>query len=262
MRAGAARSIDAFFSGTGGDSVFCALGSAAPAADALRTFGPSARFLRAIREVAEIHDINVWTAGRMAVRHARRRPPRPRWPGTSVFLNADRLPAEPLFHPWLVEPERALGGTRSHIKSIMAALAHLDGYARHRVAPSVYPLLSQPVIETCLRIPTWLWIAGGRDRAVARHAFSSVLPSQIVNRRTKGAMDGFCLQMFQENRSRLQSWLVDGYLANAGLIDRATLGAYLERNAPIRDDLFYRILPIADTEAWLRAWLDGGSVPL
>jgi asparagine synthase (glutamine-hydrolysing) len=183
----------------------------------------------------------------MAVRQALRRPPRPIWPRAGDFLATDALPAVPLFHPWLEEPHGALPGKRIHIRSIMAAMAHLDGYARHNIAPSVFPLLAQPVIETCLRIPTWLWVTGGRDRAAARTAFAEVLPQAVIARRTKGRINSYVAAVFRSNRRRLQSLLLDGYLADRGLLDRPAIEAFLDVEGPAVDDRFYHLLPIADT---------------
>jgi asparagine synthase (glutamine-hydrolysing) len=250
-----ASGVEAFVSGTGGDCVFCAPGSAAPAADALRLFGPGRRFLRAVRHIADVHDTNLWTAGSMAWRQAHRPPIHRVWPGTDVFLAKDMLPREPDFHPWLVEPGDALPGRRSHIRSVVAAFSHLDGYARHAVAPSLFPLLSQPVMETCFRIPTWMWIDGGRDRAVARQAFGDVLPAKVIDRRSKGGMDAYCLRNFEANRERLEPYLLDGHLSGAGLLDRPSVAAYLRQPVGSRDPRFYHLLPIIDAEAWARGWL-------
>lgn len=247
--------VEAFVSGTGGDCVFCAPGSAAPAADALRLFGPGRRFLRAVRHIAEVHDTSLWIAGSMAWRQAHRPPIHRVWPGSDAFLAKDVLPREPDFHPWLVEPEDALPGRRSHVRAVVAAFAHLDGYARHAVAPSLFPLLSQPVMETCFRIPTWMWIDGGCDRAIARQAFSDVLPAKVIDRRSKGGMDAYCLRNFEANRARLEPYLLEGHLAGAGLLDRPAVVAYLRQPVGSRDPRFYRLLPIIDAEAWARGWL-------
>lgn len=248
--------VEAFVSGTGGDCIFCAPGSAAPAADALRLFGPGRRFLRAARHIAEIHDASLWTAGAMAWQQAHRPPLHPIWPASDAFLARDKLPHEPDFHPWLVEPDGALPGRRSHIRAVVAAFSHLDGYARHTVAPSLFPLLSQPVMECCFSIPTWMWIEGGRDRAIARHAFADLLPSKVIDRRSKGGMDAYCLRNFEANRARLEPYLLEGQLAGAGLLDRSAVASYLRAPVGLRDPRFYRLLPIIDAEAWARSWVD------
>ena len=253
--------VDVFVSGTGGDCVFCSPASAAPAADAWRRFGPGRQFLRAACAIAEIHDTTLWTAGSMAWRQAHRPPIHRLWPNNHAFLVRDRLPREPDFHPWLVEPADALPGRRSHIRAVIAAFAHLDGYARHRVAPSVFPLLSQPVMEACFRIPTWMWIDGGRNRAVARQAFRDILPAKVLDRRSKGGMDAYCIRNFEANRSRLEPFLLDGHLAQASLLDRPLVASFLRQPVGSGDQRFYRLLPIIDAEAWARSWLGSSNPP-
>ena len=253
--------VEGFVSGTGGDCIFCAPGSAAPAADALRLFGPGRRFVRAVRHIAEVHDTSLWIAGSMAWKQAHRPPIHRIWPGSDAFLARDVLPREPDFHPWLIEPDNALPGRRSHIRAVVAAFAHLDGYARHAVAPSLFPLLSQPVMETCFRIPTWMWIDGGRDRAIARQAYRDVLPAKVIDRRTKGGMDAYCLRNFEANRARLEPYLLEGHLSGAGLLDRPAIAAYLRQPVTLRDPRFYRLLPIIDAEAWARGWLGPAPGP-
>ncbi|WP_263587539.1 asparagine synthetase B family protein [Sphingopyxis sp. GC21] len=242
--------IGAFVNGTGGDCVFCSLGTAAPATDRLKAHGPFTGFATTVRDVARVHGDNIWNVTRMALRRHWRRPPLPAWRRNQLFLNDDCLPAAPSYHPWLDAPPDTPSGTRAHVHAIVASYAHLDGYGRHAVAPSLFPLLSQPVVEACLSIPTWLWVAGGRDRAVARAAFRTELPRIVAERRTKGGMDAFCAHMFEINRIRLRPFLLDGQLAAAGLLDCRAIEAYLARPFTNRDQLFYQLLPIVDAEAW------------
>lgn len=242
----------AFVSGTGGDCVFCSLGTATPATDYLRSQGPRPHLVALLRDMAAIHGTNIWNVTRLMLRQIRRGRPALPWARNSQFLAADRLPLAPDPHPWLDEPGHVLPGTRAHVRAIIAANAHLDGYGRQQTAPSLYPLLAQPVVEACLAIPTWLWVDGGSDRAIARNAFRQSLPEKIVARRTKGSMDAFCARAFDRNRDRLRPFLLDGLLAGAGLLDRAKIETYLSRPFSNRDDLFYHLLPIADTEAWAR----------
>lgn len=251
--------VSAFINGTGGDCVFCSLGTAAPATDRLKAHGMTAGLAATVRDVAAVHGDNVWTVARMAFRRSRRGPPVPIWKRNRAFLNDARLPGAPDRHPWLDEPEGALPGSRAHIQAILASYAHLDGYGRHAVAPSLFPLLSQPVIEACLSVPTWLWVKGGRDRAVAREAFRNALPRTVVERRTKAGMDAFCAWTFELNRPRLRPFLLDGLLAGAGLLDRTAIEACLAQPLANRDQLFYRLLPIIDTEAWVRGVVAASS---
>lgn len=251
----AARDNDAaaFISGTGGDSVFSSLASATPAIDLLKAKGPGSGIFRVVRDIAGVHDTNVWRVWAIMLGQLRRGPPMLRWKRNTRFLRADRLPETPSDHPWLDEPSDALPGKRAHIRAIMAAYAHLDDYGRHQTAPSIYPLLAQPVVEACLRVPSWLWVSGGLNRAAARAAFADLLPRTVIERRTKGAMDAYCARTFETNRARLKPFLLDGCLADAGLLDREAIESYLSEPIGARDARFYHLLPIADMEAWARA---------
>lgn len=247
--------VDAFFSGAGGDCVFASPGSAAPAADVLLRFGMGMRFLRAVDALAEIHHASAWEVARMAWQQTRRGPIHARWPADPMFLAPGCAPVAAPDHPWFNEPKGILPGKRSHVRAILAALAHVDGYPRHEVAPSRYPLLSQPVIETVLRIPSWLWIEGGRDRSVARTAWADVLPAKVLERRSKGGLDGYSIAMIEANRDALRPFLLEGHAARSGLIDRPALEAVLAGRARRGDTAIYRLFPLIDVEAWARAWL-------
>src|SRR3546814_18425449 len=72
----------------------------------------------------------------------------------------------------------------------------IELYPRSTAAPQITPLLSQPIVELCLSIPTWQWVRGGRDRAVARAAVADLLPALIAQRRTKGGPTGFLRRVF------------------------------------------------------------------
>lgn len=248
--------FSAFVSGAGGDCVFCSPASAAPAADVLRRFGIGRAAWAAVDALARIHHASVWDVAKMAWRQARERTAQSQWPRTTGFLAQDALPTIAPVHPWLAEPADVLPGKRSHVRAILAALAHVEGYGRHALAPSRFPLLSQPVVEAALRIPSWLWIEHGRDRAVARTAYSGFLPASVLDRRTKGGLDSYAIAMLARNRNALQPFLLEGHVSRSGLLDRQRLEAALARQPRRGDANTYLLFPLIDTEAWVRAWLD------
>jgi asparagine synthase (glutamine-hydrolysing) len=124
------------------------------------------------------------------------------------------------------------------------------------LAPICSPLLSQPVVETCLRIPTWLWFEQGRNRSVAREAFAGLLPATVIGRRTKAAFDSLGAQIIRRNATELRSMLLDGILVRKGIadpdaIDRAFRGEIAD------GELVAELLGIADVEAWASGWASG-----
>lgn len=255
---GEERGAPAYMSGAGGDCVFATPFSATPAADAFRRHGPGRRFIRSIADLATLYRASIWATGRMAWRFIRD-PDRRRAPVRSTaFLAPERLPDQPQWHPWRDAPSSVPPGKVAHVRAIGAALAHIDGFERQGIAPMLFPLLARPVIEACLRAPSWMWVEGGVTRAVARRAFADRLPPEVIWRQSKGGMDAYCYRNFDACRPRLRPFLLDGHLARAGLLAADEIEAFLAEPPREHDVRFYRLLPIIDAEAWARSWLGDG----
>jgi asparagine synthase (glutamine-hydrolysing) len=240
---------DAFASGGGGDDIFCYLRTVLPAIDRMRVEGIVA-MLSSAMDIATMNHSTLWEAlYRIARRLIRRRP------GTSQvdlrFLSQDARAEES-------SPGGQTGGPcpgkSEHVSSILSIHNYLEGHARAGFAPILSPLLSQPIVECCLSIPTWHWCEGGRNRAVARRAFSGLLPPIILERRSKGHFDGFCGALFDRNRDLVRSILLDGHLAAQGLLDCKAIEAALRSPFPPADNVS-RLLALIDVESWTASWL-------
>jgi asparagine synthase (glutamine-hydrolysing) len=245
----------ACFDGIGGDAVFGFLASASPAADRLLRQGP----LAAVASVADIASQTGASVGTIAYRAVRRAWFQSRsydWRGDDRFLAGDlthQSHAGPL-HPWLTAPRGAAPSSAARIAMVMRATVQAGNSGRPDAPPMISPLLSQPVVELCLSIPSWRWCEGGRDRAIARQAFASDLPREIIARRSKGGAEAFCYDVLEANRSLLRDRLLGGELARHGIIDRRALEPILTSPAPPPANLFLRLLDLAEAEAWAEAW--------
>lgn len=245
--------VDAFFSGGGGDNVFCFISTAAPAADAFRAFGPGRRFIGAIGDLAQMHQCTAWTVATLAIRKLMR--PKPHaWPRRDLFLRADALPTSADAHPWMTPPAGTPPGKREHVLSLTNTQNVNEGKDRARHGAVRYPLLSQPIVETCLRIPTWMWIAGGRNRSVAREAFAGSLPKAIVHRRTKGDFTAFIGSMYRRRLDVIRELLLDGELARNGLLDRQAVEENLKDDVTLPASSFSTLLKLGSVEVWARSW--------
>ena len=120
-------------------------------------------------------------------------------------------------------------------------------------AQAISPLITQPVAEACLRVPSWLWLAPGQDRAAARHAFQSALPQAIVHRRSKGTPTSFVATIFDRNRPAIRDMLLGGRLAALEILDVNAVERALDIAGPVRDLRFVRIMELVDAEAWASA---------
>jgi len=248
---------DAFFSGGGGDNVFCYLRSVTPVVDRWRRQRFGRGLLATAADMALLAETRPWEVWyRIGLRLLRRRV-RPDWTADASLLSAaatDALPL-PAGHPWLPVPDDVPPAKRAHVLSLIRVQNHLDGHGRQAFAPVVFPLLAQPVMEACLRVPSWLWCAGGRNRAVARAAFADALPGTVLARQSKGAFDNLCTLILADRRDLLRAMLGDGVLAHQGLLDSAATTTLLA--TPVIDSVsVMRLLALADVEAWARAWLE------
>ncbi|MCD9007025.1 asparagine synthase [Luteimonas sp. XNQY3] len=247
---GNALDVASYFSGGGGDSVFSYLSNASPAADAWlgRGLRPG---LKAIRELSELHQCTFWKAARLTVRKALGAPKRPIAADAS-FLTVRGKASKPADHPWFAAPAGVLPGDRERVHELLNTQNFRDGNPRSARRWLRMPLLSQPVVEACLRVPTWMWISGGRNRSVARSAFADLLPPEILNRRSKGTYVNYSGAVFRRNKEAIRDFLLTGELHARGLLDTAALQRLFQNPLPVQEASFMRMYELCMAENWVR----------
>lgn len=249
--------VGAHFSGNGGDAIFCNMRSALPFVDRFLVEGPRLSLGHTLRDLCDLTGAD----GRTVLRHAWNRyrslgePRTPKFNGLGLQAGwLSRIAAAGFRHPWLADLQAGvLPGKAAHVAFLVRSHRSLELYPRRDAPPHVAPLLSQPIVELGLAIPTWEWIAGGRNRSVARSAFQELLPDQILRRTHKGGPGGFCQMIYERHGAVMRSRLRDGWLAGAGILDPAILDAPEDpgwRGAERTD----RILSLAAAESWARWW--------
>lgn len=240
---------EAIFTGAGGDNIFGYLTSAAPIVDAFRFAGPRAAW-GAAGDLARVMNDNVWKALRLAARKAV--VPGRFWPSDTSLLSQRFAGREPE-HPWLDGARAAWPGQRTYALKLLPIQPFLDGYDRAFARPMIAPLLSQPLVEYGLGVPSWQWGEGGQDRALARHAFRNNVPETVLARRVKGRIESLFYPSFDRHRSRLRSFLLDGWLAGERLIDCDAVRALVDGEIPADGVAAIRLLHLADMERWVRS---------
>ena len=244
--------LDAYFTGIGGDNVFCYLQSASPLIDRWRTPGQRSHAWRTLNDLCCLTDVSWFDCLAMAFRRVTR-PAAYRWEGDATFLTCPPT-NEALGHPWLDNPRNILPGKAAHVSMLVRIQGTIDGFERRHMPAQINPLLSQPIMEACLRIPTWDWVSGGRNRSVVRQAFTDSLPSQIVRRRTKGGPDSFASELLAGARGRLNDRLREGMLVSRGIVDGGTLNARLDDPKPFSPKEGMRLMALTEAENWVRHW--------
>lgn len=242
--------VEGFFSGAGGDTVFCYLKTAAPAADALRERGVKAGLV-AIGNLATLHRCTVFKAGRLTLRKVLQRP-HTTWKENRSLLNPACATTTSEHHPWMDAPPGALPGDHEKIRDLIGNQLFRDAGPRGLERSMHFPLLSQPVIEACLKVPTWMWITDGRNRAVARQAFADQLPRSILDRHSKGSYTGHMASVYMRNKLKIREFLEEGQLCAHGLLDRSALANFFAKDLAPRDLSFLRIFDLCAAENWTR----------
>lgn len=248
---------NAHFSGTGGDNVFCYLQSSRPFADRLLREGPGAAWIT-LRDLSMMTGASTPTIARDGLTRLMPQRRSYQWRGDPSFLNSDMMGSVPLElrHPWLQLPPKGLPGRALHSVLLLRIQNYLEQHFLPGLPPKIAPLMSQPIMEFCLSLPTWVWCEGGQNRSLARQAFAKSLPSEIISRRSKGGPDNFSLAVFDCYSSAIRELLLDGAMAKAGLLDKAAIETALEHGRPTKASSKLRILALTDAEAWVRNWVD------
>ncbi len=249
-------SIDAHFSGNGGDGILCSIRSAVPFLDRFLAEGPSSALSDTLRDICVLTGADKITVLRHAWRRYRRDGGRHGVQYSASGLCADvvaRIETNGAMHPWLAAPDDVLPGKTVHTAYLMRTQQGVELYPRAVSPPHIAPLLSQPIVELCLSIPTWMWISGGLNRAVARKAFEGWLPEIITRRTQKGGPGGFDLAIYRRHRSALHEHLRGGLLADAGVLDMTLLDAP-EDPSWRGSERIQHILALGAAESWARWW--------
>lgn len=254
----------AIFSGSGGDEMFDPFHPRLSVVDYLFHHGWSTGAGHYLYESAQSESASIWRVGRAVLRE-KFLPSRPdmlalaisKRPLVNAAVIADlrsrfrREQAQATVYSYAVPP-----GKRNHIDGLVQIDEYYDPVGLPGDAEPIVPLMSQPVIETALRIPTYVLSVGGLDRGLARRAFVRELPPEIASRRDKGGVNEHTLAILRSELPFIRSLLLDGLLVQHGLLDRAKLAEALS-DTPSRTTLgLFGVHQYISMEAWLRSWVD------
>lgn len=256
---------DAVVAGHGGDTLFLQRSLASNlAADCLRVKGPGADVLRIAYDQATLEQRSVWAVlGETAGDVIRPRGWRPYAFLDDVSPNAPRplapiaesgLPSSYWMHPWIDSAVRLPPGKRDQVLSFIGLYNYFVLYGYGVTLDAINPYQSQPIIELALRIPTYQFVRGGRDRALQRAAFGSLIPERIARRTGKGLINHQLLVAVARNASFLRELVLDGDIVRQDWIDRQAAEALFSEEQLLRGSGLMSALGLVSAEAWLQGW--------
>jgi len=258
----AQRGANGLFTGAGGDGIFFQAHAELAVADYLFDRGIGPGLMRTAVDAAQVERKSVWPLIFKALKSRFSRS----WnPAMGANRPERTLIGEPVRqivardggfrHPWFT-PERTRGvppGILWHVVSVATPPAYYSVFGPESSPERTLPLMSQPLIELCLRMPTYMLIRSGTDRAVARRAFAPDLPAETIRRTGKGRVDQHLRNVLDANLGFVREYLLDGVLVARGLLDRKNLEHYLTRESSPADFQYTEILQEhLCVEAWVR----------
>lgn len=145
-------------------------------------------------------------------------------------------------------------GKKNHIKYVFHAVPYADRNQRVSGFTITHPLLSQPVIELGLKIPTYQSFADGYDRIFFRRSVSRVKRPRALWRTNKGETIGSMTKSFARHASEVHEILLQGRLVKDGLINISWLD---EQIGKIRHGHIIHLWPLIHlltAQLWLNQW--------
>jgi asparagine synthase (glutamine-hydrolysing) len=250
-----------YLTGQGGDHLFHAAETALGFSDYLRRHGMGPGMLSELANSARLSNLSVWrvlrdtlpkafgktqTTSLLGAIAARRTP-----------LNSaalDLFDPDYAFPDWARVPRGLPPGKFDQVSGILHMIQVQDRLFQDDTREVVHPLMSQPLIELCLRLPVYLLSHAGVSRGLARKAFEGRLPDLVRLRMTKGEATRYFVDQLRLNRSLLLDCLMDGELVAHRIVERRDVETFLREDQFLTHPAGRMILVYYAIEAWLRTW--------
>jgi len=237
----------AIFTGQGGDHLFLKTQSPLGFSDYVRHHGPGPGLLREL-----VHASRLSGQSALSVLHTH-------------FTGRNPYSGSPSADPHRLQRNENSLDPSPHAKKVargkleqVRRLPHLfqlrEPLIRSDFVDIVHPLISQPLVELCLRLPVYVLAAGGISRGLARLAFKGRIPDAVRLRMTKGSASGHFSDLLAANAAMLESVLSRGALVSSGLLSDGDFRPLLARNSHRVSGQAGRLLVFYTVEAWLRRW--------
>jgi asparagine synthase (glutamine-hydrolysing) len=167
---------------------------------------------------------------------------------TSQFI--PKTPPSSYLEPYL---QHFLPGKIAHI----AALAHAVEYAERDILSGItmpHPLLSQPVVELGLKIPTYQTFANGYDRIYFRKAVTKLQKTKALWRNIKGETSSSMVKNLAKSTDYIHDLVTGGRLAKEGVINLEWVEKEIQKIKHGHVDNLWPLLHMIAVNKWLKQW--------
>ena len=150
--------------------------------------------------------------------------------------------------------KRFYPGKSIHIQALHHAVAYAE--RNRNVAPHItaHPLLSQPLVELALQVPTYQSFANGFDRILFRNAVSRIKKPKALWRTIKGQTTGTMTKMFFKDTFFVRDALLQGRLVTSGMIDTQWLEQEIIKIRHGQIENMWTMIQLFTAQQWLNQW--------
>lgn len=147
-------------------------------------------------------------------------------------------------------------GKMNHIAAVLAPYFEQGAVMPNDYLERALPLYSQPLVELCAQLPTYLLVAEGKSRGLARMAFINDIPSEIAGRESKGCGSSHHKAIFEENQKLSEAMLLGDncLMVKKKLLDQDKLQQTMTGNLSDFKFQLPAIKPYLSIESWLQKW--------
>ena len=249
------------FTGQGGDHLFRDAPDAAMFADYLLQNGPGPDTGQRLLDAARLSGHSIWKVmadtGRLIRQRGalspyletiRKRQNRLNQLASAPEDIAARLPV------WTREAKGLSPAKFSQVCALLHMTQLRQNLASTGQRETLHPLISQPLIELCLRLPAWTLSTNGANRGLARLAFKGLIPEPVRVRTAKGSASRFYVARVSRFRDQIIDTLKHGELVSLGLLTDKDIEAYGARDTFMIESSGVMMLFYYGIECWLRTW--------
>lgn len=174
---------------------------------------------------------------------------------TNSFLNRDFARTYTLSQDYLSQATKKHAPAKAmHIQGLAHGVSFADRNQRIPGLTFGHPLLSQPIVELGLRIPTYQSFSSGHDRILFRNAVSRLKNPTALWRKHKGDTTTTAIKTLISNIDRIQAILEQGILLHSGMINKQWLEENIQQMRHGKIDNLWFIIRIISAQCWLNQW--------
>ena len=142
----------------------------------------------------------------------------------------------------------------NHILDLAHGVLYADRNQRFSDLTFAHPLLSQPLVELGLQVPTYQTFGQGYDRILFRNAISKIKKPNALWRRQKGDTTTSMLKALASNSDEILRSLLQGSLFKSGMINRIWLENTIINIKHGKTEQKWPLMKLLSAQLWLNQW--------